>query len=72
MGKRPQKIKDEYDNWFEQQEGISIIITKEFRKRFKSGMLVNLSQAIPFSRDISTADNKILMMDVAYEENSKS
>lgn len=51
------KIKDKQGDLFEDQDGISRVITRAFQKRFKADKIVNPLQAIPLSRDISVADN---------------
>lgn len=46
-----------------------MITTKRFQKMFKSNMSVNIySQKIPLSKDISTAANEMLAIEISDEE----
>lgn len=62
------KTKDAQGNWFEDLDGISHAITKEFQNRFMSDNMVNSLQAIPLSRDIIDVDNEFLTKDVTNED----
>lgn len=54
--------------WFDDQEGISKLITSEFEKRFKSNITINPSRAIPLSKKITEVDNESVTREVSYEE----
>lgn len=62
------KIKDVQGNWFNDQEGISQVNTKEFLDRFKAEMIINSSQAISLSSDIKEENNEFLTKEVTDEE----
>lgn len=69
--KRPNtilKVKDIRGNWFEGQEEILQLITKEFQKRFKVEETTTPLQAIALSRNITETDNEFLTNEVIEEE----
>lgn len=62
------RIKDTHGNWFDDQPGITQVITREFENKFKSDLSCTPTQAIPFPPDISNADNDLLTREVTDDE----
>lgn len=62
------KIKDMQDNLFEDHEEISQAITKEFQKKLKVDLSINLMLTIHLSSDITEADNEFLINEVRDDE----
>lgn len=62
------KFKDERCHCYEDHEGISQTITKQFQKSFKSDKLINPEQAINLTRDIIEADNELLTAELSDTE----
>lgn len=61
-------MKDAQCNSFDDQTGISKLMTNEFQKRFKAEVKTNQLQSIPLSREINEANNKLLTREVTDEE----
>lgn len=61
-------IKDTHWNWFDDQQGITQVITREFESRFKSDLSCNQTHAIPLSTNISNIDPGFLTKEVTDEE----
>lgn len=62
------RIKDAQGNWFDDQQGITQVITREFERRFKTDTLCNLNYALPFPTDVLETDNDFLTNNVTDQE----
>lgn len=62
------KITDSHETGLKTKKELCRVIKKVFRKRSKLDQSINLSQAISLSRDLSEANDDMLIMEVSDEE----
>lgn len=63
-----QEIKDNYGNWFEDQNITCRVSSDKFNRRFRRDLEVTPQDAVPLSRDMIYEDNLLLTIQAKNQE----